>query len=120
MKGVTPESFQKSIVELLGTVFPPKQVFAEVTGRSRTSFTTQEAPAGVLHGGWRASFAARPDERQDGRPTWMPVSSDTVVSTPPAVSDRLVSVDEAALFTAQLAIAELRRRIEALEADRAA
>ena len=37
------EAIQKHLVEVDGRVFPPKQVFATVTGRARQSFTTMEA-----------------------------------------------------------------------------
>ncbi len=43
MRGVSSEPVQKHLVEVDGQVFPPKQVFATVTGRPRTSFTTMEA-----------------------------------------------------------------------------
>jgi hypothetical protein len=43
MRDAAPEPIQKHVVEVEGRSYPPKQVFAAVTGRQRTSFTTMEA-----------------------------------------------------------------------------
>jgi len=43
MKDVPADHVQKHIVEIDGHVFPPKQVFATVSGRERQTFTTMEA-----------------------------------------------------------------------------
>lgn len=43
MKGKAAEPIQKYSVDVDGQRFPPKQVFATATGRSRQSFTTHEA-----------------------------------------------------------------------------
>jgi hypothetical protein len=43
MRGESAEPIREHVVEMNGTVFPPKQVFATVTGRERQSFTTNEA-----------------------------------------------------------------------------
>jgi hypothetical protein len=49
MRGVQPEPIREHLVEVLDTVYPPKQVLAAVTGWGRTSFTTIEA-SGYSHG----------------------------------------------------------------------
>src|SRR5262245_29366014 len=43
MRGVQPEPIREHLVEVLDTVYPPKQVLATITGWDRTSFTTMEA-----------------------------------------------------------------------------
>src|SRR5690554_4288435 len=43
VRDTVTEPIQKHVVEVEGRLFPPKQVFAAVTGRQRTSFTTMEA-----------------------------------------------------------------------------
>lgn len=116
MKNVPPESFQKYIVEMLGTVFPPKQVFAQVTGRGRTSFTTQEAQRVLTKLGFVCREAG---QLMDGTPAWMPVKLEETASPPSTTADRVVAV-ESGLATALLAIAELQRRVVALEANRPA
>lgn len=115
MKNVHPESIQKHLVELLGTVYPPKQVFAELTGRSRISFTTMEAQRVLT----RLGFVCREaGQKIDDRPSWMPVKvGEPAASASPAHVNHLVAV-ECGLATANLAIAELQRRVEALEAIR--
>jgi len=112
MKKVVPEPIQKHLVELLGTAYPPKQVFAEVTGRRRVTFTTQEAVR-VLS---KLGFVCREvGEGTDGTPTWKRVQSDDPSDAhTPSREDRLVAL-ESGLATVLLAIAQLQRRIEALE-----
>ena len=56
MRRVPPEPIQKHLVEIEDDMYPPKQVFATVTGRPRTSFTTMEAQR-VLR---RLGFVCRP------------------------------------------------------------
>ena len=56
MRGVHPEPIREHLVEMLGTVYPPKQVLGTVSGWDRTSFTTMEAQrvltrAGFVSGG---------------------------------------------------------------------
>lgn len=115
MKKVHPESIQKHLVELLGTVYPPKQVFAEVTGRSRISFTTQEALRVLTKLGFVCREAG---QRTDDAFVQMPIQVDEpATSAPSTLVNRLVAV-ESVLATAHLAIAELQRRVESLEAYR--
>ena len=113
MRGIPSESIQKHVVEVEGTVFPPKQVFATVTGRARTSFTTMEAQR-VLR---RLGFVCREaGHLADGTPAWVPVGADD--GQPSAdVKTRLASV-EATLATLEAAIAGLHARVKELEAAR--
>ncbi len=68
MKDVPADNVQKHIVEIDGQAFPPKQVFATVTGRERQTFTTMEAQR-VLK---RLGFACRLAGHLDGGvPTWV-------------------------------------------------
>lgn len=112
MRGQAPELIQKYVVEVGETVFPPKQVLAHVTGWERQSFTTMEAQR-VLN---RLGFVCREaDLLDDGRPGWRRV----VTNGPDErdVSDRLATL-EAALATAQEAIAGLAVRVRSLEEGR--
>lgn len=112
MRGVASEPIQKHLVEIEGTVFPPKQVFATVTGRVRTSFTTMEAQR-VLR---RLGFVCREaGHAEDGAPTWAASTHD---DRPRAdVEARLASV-EATLATLEAAVAGLHARVKELEAAR--
>lgn len=111
MSGVPPETIQKHLVEMLGSVFPPKQVFAHATGRDRSTFTTQEAQR-VLQ---RLGFVCREaGTAPDGARAWVAPSTDAAGVTAVDVDDRL-RVLESSLATAQLAIAELGRRVTKLE-----
>lgn len=115
MKKVHPESIQKHLVELLGTVYPPKQVFAEVTGRSRISFTTQEALRVLT----KLGFVCREvGQRTEDTLARMSIQIDQPTKSPSDLAIRLVAV-ESVLATTHLAIAELQRRVEVLEANRA-
>lgn len=115
MKRVHPESIQKHLVEMLGTEYPPKQVFAQVTGRSRISFTTQEALRVLTKLGFVCREVGR---RADDSSARIPNAVDEPeMSAPLALVNRLVAV-ESLLATTHLAIAELQRRVQALEVDR--
>lgn len=113
MRGVPSEPIQKHVVEIDGTVFPPKQAFATVTGRARTTFTTMEAQR-VLR---RLGFVCREaGQRDDGAAAWVSAGDDGEEATG-VVVDRLGSV-EATLATLEAAIAGLHARVKALEAAR--
>jgi len=60
-EGVHPEPIREHLVEMLATVYPPKQVLATVSGWDRTSFTTMEAQR-VLRGcpEFRGTLVAAP------------------------------------------------------------
>lgn len=102
-QGITPEAIQKHLVELHGTVYPPKQLFALATGRPRQSFTTQEAQR-VLS---RLGFVCR-EEGVDpaGRPWW--VLDEQSEEPDLQAMDGRVEVLSAA-------VADLARRLAALE-----
>ena len=110
IKDVPIEPIQKRVVEIGGDAFPPKQVFAKVTGRPRQSFTTMEAERVLT----RLGFVCRPaDQWDDVAPTSIP--SDGVTATPSRSENRLASL-EAAVGTMQAAIAGLHARVRKLEA----
>jgi len=110
MRGETPELIQKYVVEVNGTVFPPKQVLATVTGWERQSFTTMEAQR-VLN---KIGFICRAaGTLPDGRAGWV---QSTGEEPEPAETDRgRVAALEAAVATAQEAIAGLAARVRILE-----
>ena len=109
MRGQDPELIQKYVVEVVGTVFPPKQVLAHVTGWERQSFTTMEAQR-VLN---RLGFVCREaGVLGDGRPGWRRVA--TGDQGEPGLPTRVGAL-EAALATAQEAIAGLAARVRSLE-----
>lgn len=113
MRGVSSEPIQKHVVEIEGTVFPPKQVFATVTGRVRTSFTTMEAQRVLRRLGFVCREAGR---KENGAPAWVPAGLDD--DQPDAdVDARLASV-EATLATVEAAVAGLHARVRELEAAR--
>lgn len=112
MRGVPSESIQKYVVEIEETVFPPKQVFATVTGRVRTSFTTMEAQR-VLR---RLGFVCREAGRAaDGASAWSASAEDGEPMADPET--RLASV-EVTLATLEAAVAGLHARVKGLEAAR--
>lgn len=109
MRGVEPEPLREHLVEMLGTVFPPKQVLAVVTGWERTSFTTNEAQRVLTKLGFACRRAtARPGQKASWRLQFPSDVED-------AGLDRLGMI-EASLATAMEAIASLRTRVETLEA----
>ena len=111
MRGVQSEPVQKHLVEVDGAVFPPKQVFATVTGRARTSFTTMEAQR-VLR---RLGFVCRQSGQLGlGIPTSIAEGGGDV-----DVGDEASSA-EARLATLEAAVAGLHARVKQLEAARRA
>jgi hypothetical protein len=113
MHEVEPEPIREHLVEIDGSMYPPKQVLAEITGWPRTSFTTMEANRVLLRLGFtcrRAGFLG-----SDGRPVWL--AEDSEQHEAGSIEQRLSAV-ESALSVAQEAIAGLRRRVNELEADR--
>ena len=108
MKGKDAEPFREHVVEMLGTVYPPKQVIATVTGWKRTTFTTMEAQRVLTKLGF---VCRRAGNLSDGTPAWV---HDDGGSDEDDVARRLHSL-EVALTTAQEAIASLSRRVGVLE-----
>jgi hypothetical protein len=115
MRGVRPEPIREHLVEVLDTVYPPKQVLATITGWDRTSFTTMEAQR-VLS---RVGFACRRAGTVDGgRPAWVvdrgsEEGAETLAGT--EVFKARVARLEAQLAVAQEAIASLAARVQKLE-----
>lgn len=112
MKSVVAEPIRKHIVEVDGQVFPPKQVFARITGRDRLSFTTMEAQRVLTRLGFVCRTAGQLD---DGKPAWVAAGGDVVATT--SLEDRLGAV-EATLATIEAAVAGLHVRMKDLEGGR--
>ncbi len=114
MRGVPAETIREHLVEVLNTIYPPKQVLATATGWDRTSFTTMEAQR-VLS---RVGFVCRRAGAVDGRPAWVvEQSSDDhgeAAAEPDAPDLRLARL-EVQLAVAQEAIASLASRVQKLE-----
>ncbi len=108
MRRVAPEQPMKHVVEIGDKQFPPKQVLALVTGWERQSYTTLEAQR-VLS---KLGFPCHPVGTRYSRETAFvdPDEPHEQMSD----RERLTAV-EAALATAQEAIASLRIRVAALE-----
>ena len=112
MHGVWSEPIQKHLVEIDGTAFPPKQVFATVTGRPRTSFTTMEAQRVLRRLGFVCRQAGQFD---DGTHAWVAAAADD--DADPSADDRLASI-EAMVATLEAAVVGLHARVKDLEAAR--
>jgi hypothetical protein len=113
MRGVASESIQKHVVDIDGTAFPPKQAFATVTGRARTSFTTMEAQR-VLR---RLGFVCREAGHREFGVAARVAAGDDADGPAAGSVDRLASV-EATLATLEAAVAGLHARVKELEARR--
>ncbi|MFD6665803.1 hypothetical protein ACFWDK_25980 [Micromonospora chalcea] len=108
MRGEEPEPIREHLVEMLETVYPPKQVLATVTGWDRTSFTTMEAQRVLSKVGFVCRRASRPF---GGQAAWVQAG----VEPSGRVEDRVAAL-EAQLTVAQQAIVGLTSRVNALEA----
>jgi len=104
MREERPETIRKHVVEMLGTVFPPKQVVATVTGWERTSFTTNEAQRVLTQLGFRCRTAAS-DEHGEMR--WETETGGESPEPGGGVAARLAVAEEA--------IASLVRRVGEIE-----
>lgn len=107
MRGVPSERIQKHIVEIDGETFPPKQAFATVTGRARSSFTTNEAQR-VLR---RLGFVCRTASQVGGIPMWVAQREDDGESS----ADERIAAIQATLATIEAAVAGLHARVKQLE-----
>ena len=105
MRGIAPDTIQKYSVEVNGVDYPPKQVLSMATGWERTTFTTYEAQR-VLN---RIGLPSRPTPFEQG-------ASSTELAG--QLSDDRLTAIEAALATAQEAIAGLAARVRELEQAR--
>jgi hypothetical protein len=110
MRGQVSETIQKYVVEVNGTVYPPKQVLARATGWDRQSFTTMEAQRVLTKIGFVCHEAGK---LPGGCPGWVQTTSEEPELK---ASDRLrIAALEAAVATAQEAIAGLSARVRTLE-----
>jgi hypothetical protein len=112
MRDAPIETIQKHVVEIEGQLFPPKQVFAIVTGRERQSFTTMEAQRVLTRLGFVCRRAA---QLEDGTPAWVATYGGPSDASDP--NDRLIAL-EASVGTMQAAIGGLHARVSQLEALR--
>lgn len=105
VEAMEPDSIRKHQVEVGGVQFPPKQVLGAVSGWDRQSFTTQEARR-VLE---KLGFKCRRIR-------------ETEVPDEPDENDEDLNGDVASLRAAievvNLAVAELSRRVAAIEEGR--
>lgn len=114
MRGVQPEPVREHLVEMLGTVYPPKQVLATVTGWDRQSFTTMEAQRVLNKVGF---ICRRAGHRPDGQAAYvLQQESDLLPEVEPVADDVRIAALETGLAVANQAIANLSARIDALEA----
>ncbi|HVX69715.1 MAG TPA: hypothetical protein VHA79_08505 [Mycobacteriales bacterium] len=114
MRGVQPEPIREHIVEMFGTVYPPKQVLATVTGWDRQSFTTMEAQRVLSKVGF---ICRRAGHRPDGHPAFvLQQEGDFEPEPEPNVDEHRLAALESGLAVANQAIANLSARIGALEA----
>jgi len=114
MRGVQPEPIREHLVEVLDTVYPPKQVLAAVTGWERTSFTTMEAQRVLSRVGF---ICRRAGATGDGQRAWVvdQVPDYIRTATEPEAPDMRLARLEAQLTVAQEAIASLAARVQKLE-----
>jgi hypothetical protein len=108
MRGEQPESIQKYAVEVNGMYYPPKQVLARITAWERQSFTTMEAQRVLNKIGFRCGVMTA---LGNGRRLWEPTNGEEAPHEP---TDRIAAL-EAAVATAQEAIAGLAARVRILE-----
>ncbi|WP_328646562.1 hypothetical protein OHS58_47000 [Amycolatopsis sp. NBC_00348] len=106
MREVAAEPIREHLVEVGHTVFPPKQVFAVVTGWERTTYTTMEAQRVLTKVGF---VCRRAGQAADGRPAWL---TQPALETSP---EERVAALEAALIVTQEAVARLSSRVAELE-----
>jgi len=114
LKSVEPEPIREHLVELHGTVYPPKQVLAVVTGWDRQSFTTMEAQRVLNRVGL---ICRRAGSRPDGTPAWVLTNAEETSNYSPAATaleSRLAKL-ESDLAVAQAAITGLNTRVALLE-----
>jgi hypothetical protein len=109
MQRVEPEDIREHQVEVGGKAFPPKQVFATVTGRQRQSFTTMEAQRVLSRLGF---ICRRAGHDPEGRPAM--VRQDDELNAEADVLDRLAAL-EAQVAAMDDAVRGLSARVRLLE-----
>jgi hypothetical protein len=110
MKDAPIEPIRKHVVEIGSEAFPPKQVFAAISGRARQSFTTMEAQRVLTRLGFPCRRAG---ELEDGTLAWIPTDQGSESD-----ADNRLSSLEAVVGTMQAAIAGLHARVLELEGSR--
>lgn len=115
LNGVEPEPIREHLVELHGTVYPPKQVLAVVTGWDRQSYTTMEAQRVLNKLGL---VCRRAGSRPDGTPAWVLANVEELAAASPAWAslEARIARLESDLSVAQAAITGLNARVTLLEA----
>lgn len=108
MRGLEPEPIREHLVEMLDSVYPPKQVLAVVTGWERQSFTTMEAQRVLTRLGFTCRRAG---ELPGGQRAWI---AETAPQEPSTIEKRLITI-ESMMKVTQEAVARLSDRIAELE-----
>jgi hypothetical protein len=106
------EPIRKHVVDIDGKLFPPKQVFATVTGRERMSFTTMEAQRVLTRLGF---VCRRAGPLEIGTAESQAIDEDGASDSSP---EDCLTVLEAAVGTMQAAVAGLHARVTDLESHR--
>ncbi len=109
--GVSPEPIRQHFVKVGKRKFPPKQIFALVTGWERQTYTTFEAQRVLRRLGFDCRRVGEGGGDGSGPPTIEAVGS----QEPERYFAERLALAEAQLATAQVAIAGLSARIERLE-----
>ena len=109
MRGEVPETIQKYVVEVNGTVYPPKQ--SSRKQRARPASRSRRWRRSVLN---KIGFVCREAGKlPDGRSGWVQITSEEPELK---AGDHLrIAALEAAVATAQEAVAGLSARVQALE-----
>ena len=115
VKNIPPEPIREHLVEILDTVYPPKQVLALVTGWDRTTFTTMEALRVLSRAGFICHRATEGDQGARSRLREEPDHEDEPADVTGGPERRLARL-EASLAVTQAAVASLVGRVEKLEA----
>jgi hypothetical protein len=115
MTGVRPEPIQKQLVEVQGTVYPPKQVVETMTGWHRRTYTTHEAERALTRAGLVCRAARADDYRRQTQLAAQPTDGYEEFSSHGETLDARLARIEVAQTIDQEAIASLIRRVEKLE-----
>jgi hypothetical protein len=106
MTGVEPEPIQKHAVEIAGSLYPPKQVLAQVSGFDRSSFTTMEAQRVLARLGF---VGHRSGQASEAPPRVLATDPPT-----PGAEERLAAL-EARLTVHEQALAQLTAQMRTIE-----
>jgi hypothetical protein len=117
MRGVHPEPIREHLVEMLSTVYSPKQVLATVRWWDRTSFTTMEAQRVLARAGFVCRRASADDEGRRGWVLEPPTGEDAEFTADTEAPSAQLARMEMTLTVAQEAIVSLIGRVERLESS---